>query len=302
MQVTETTISEFKTGQGVASGVKAALGTGRLYKGVRVHAPISATMTLYVGPSTMSAETGYEVPPGSDVLIEIDDLSKVFVVGDDSDAPDAEQTVVMTGIAPGDVYRLTVDGETTDWLWAGEETGMVTAALEALSTIGEGNVDVTGTSLLDGALTLAFQGDLAGLPVPLVSGQGGTCEVQEVGIDGSTTDGHFHLTFDGETTNEIAFNAVAVDVEAALEALSNIGDGNVEVSGGPGPGSVWSVRFRGDLAAQNVAAMTGDGTALVGGTSTDVTVTVTTPGESKTVVATETQAGGVAIPYSWIAQ
>lgn len=302
MQLTETAISEFKTGQGIADGVKHSLGSGRIYKGVRVRAPISTTMTLYVGPSTMSAANGYKVPAGGDVLIEIDDLSKVYVLGDDSDATDEEQTIAMTAPVAGDRYRLVFDGETTDWLWVGDPVVNVQAALEGLASLGAGNIAVAGTSLLDGPITLTFQGDLAGTDVPLASGEGGTSEVQNVAIDETTMGGTFTLTFGGQTTIAIAFNASAADVQSALEALSTIGADNVEVTGGPGPGSSWSVTFRGELAALPMSLLTGDGSSLTGGATTDVTVTETTAGEVKTITVVETQAGGVAVPYSWIAQ
>lgn len=102
-------------------------------------------------------------------------------------------------------------------------------------------------------------------------------EIQTVGIDDATTGGHFHLTYDGQTTGEIAWNANAGTVDAALEALSNIDAGDVSVTGGPGPTTDWVVEFTGNLACQPISAMTGDGSALTGG-STDVTITETVPG------------------------
>src|SRR5206468_2359075 len=41
------------------------------------------------------------------------------------------------------------------------------------------------------------------------------------------TGGTFTLTFSGQTTAPIAFNAAATDVQSALQALSSIGPGNV---------------------------------------------------------------------------
>jgi len=110
--------------------------------------------------------------------------------------------------------------------------------------------------------------------VTAVSG-GGTNEVQTVGIDNATTSGTFTLTYDGQTTGTIAWNANAAAVKSALELLSNID--LVAVTGGPGPSTDWIVEFQGSLAGQNVVLMTGDGSLLVGG-STTVTVTETTPG------------------------
>ena len=46
--------------------------------------------------------------------------------------------------------------------------------------------------------------------------------------------GTFTLTFNGQTTVPIARNASAATVQGALEALSNIGSGDVTVSGANG--------------------------------------------------------------------
>lgn len=54
------------------------------------------------------------------------------------------------------------------------------------------------------------------------------------------TGGTFTLTFNGETTAPLAYNATAQQVEDALLELSTIGAGEVEVSGSQGgPYTVW---------------------------------------------------------------
>lgn len=57
---------------------------------------------------------------------------------------------------------------------------------------------------------------------------------------GSPT-GTFTLTFRGRTTVEIDIGAAAADVQAALEALSTVGTGNVAVSGSAG--GPWTVTW-----------------------------------------------------------
>lgn len=91
-------------------------------------------------------------------------------------------------------------------------------------------------------------------------------EQQEVDI-GTQTGGTFTLTFDGQITAAIAYNAVAADVQSALEALSNIAVGDVEVTGS-GP---WTVEFKGTYEGTGVAEMTIDGTNLTGGAGEAVT-------------------------------
>jgi hypothetical protein len=103
-------------------------------------------------------------------------------------------------------------------------------------------------------------------------------EVQTVGITGSPTGGTFTLTYAGQTTAPIAYNADAQTVENALEALSNIASGDVVVGGGPLPGTPVTVTFTGNLAGQNVGALTANGASLTGGTDPAISVSETTPG------------------------
>jgi hypothetical protein len=105
-----------------------------------------------------------------------------------------------------------------------------------------------------------------------------TNEVQRVAITGSPTGGTFRLTFDGQTTAGIAYNANAAAVQAALEALPNITPGDVLCTGGTLPGTPVDVEFRGQYRQTNVPAMTADGTGLTGGSSPTVTVTTVTAG------------------------
>lgn len=82
----------------------------------------------------------------------------------------------------------------------------------------------------------------------------------------------FTVTWNGQTTASIAAAATAAQVQSALEALSNVGAGNVTVTGNAG--GPYTVTFQGALAGTDVAAMT---TTPTGGTGT-VTVATTTAG------------------------
>jgi hypothetical protein len=123
-------------------------------------------------------------------------------------------------------------------------------------------------------------------------------------IGGSITGGTFRLTFNGEQTAAIAFNATAADVDAALEALSTVGAGNVAVSGaaGGGSGATWIAEFTGTLAGIDVAPMTIDGSALTANFGTP-TASVSTlvaggPGPAFEIctIATECQAAAAGGP------
>jgi hypothetical protein len=50
----------------------------------------------------------------------------------------------------------------------------------------------------------------------------GVDEVQTIVLTGTPTGGTFTITFDGEDTDEIAFDATAAAVQAALEALTTV--------------------------------------------------------------------------------
>lgn len=108
----------------------------------------------------------------------------------------------------------------------------------------------------------------------------GSTEVQTVTITGTPTGGTFTLTFDGQTTAGIDFDAVAADVKTALDALSNLEVLDTTTGGGPLPGTPVTVTFAatGQYAGADVPQMSADGTALTGGTDPAVTVTTTTPG------------------------
>lgn len=100
-------------------------------------------------------------------------------------------------------------------------------------------------------------------------------EVQTVTISGTPTGGDFVLVFGGQATTDIAYNATAATVQAALQALSTIGAGNVTVTGGAG--GPYTVTFTGTLAGTNVDQLTATGN-FTGGTSPSIAVSTGTPG------------------------
>lgn len=85
----------------------------------------------------------------------------------------------------------------------------------------------------------------------------------------------FTITWNGQTTASLDDDATAAEVQAALEALSNIGVGDVVVTGGPLASGPFTVTFTGALAGTDVAAMT---TTPTGGTGTVVVATSTAGG------------------------
>lgn len=115
----------------------------------------------------------------------------------------------------------------------------------------------------------------------------GTDEVQTVTITGAPAGGDFTLTYGGETTGAIAYNALGAAVETALEALPNLDPGDVSVTGGAG--GPYAVTFP-DLDA---TTLTADGSGLTGGVDPDVTVATTTPGVTPTAIGYRAPEAGV---------
>lgn len=66
-----------------------------------------------------------------------------------------------------------------------------------------------------------------GYPTP----QAGIAEVQTLTHPTAASDGTFTLTYEGETTAAIPYNAITSAIQAALEALSNVNIGDIEVGG-----------------------------------------------------------------------
>jgi hypothetical protein len=60
---------------------------------------------------------------------------------------------------------------------------------------------------------------------------------QTITITGTPNGGDFTLTYDGETTSALGYNASAANIVSALEALTNIGAGGVTGTGGALPGT-----------------------------------------------------------------
>jgi hypothetical protein len=92
-------------------------------------------------------------------------------------------------------------------------------------------------------------------------------EIQEIRVN--ATGGTYKLSFEGEETASLPFNASATAIQAALESLSAIGEGNVTVTGA-GP---YHIAFVEDLADDDVPELLADSTGLTGGSHSVVIVT-----------------------------
>jgi hypothetical protein len=137
---------------------------------------------------------------------------------------------------------------------------------------------ITGGKIIEGV----FRGyQSAGAP------SAGTSEIQTLTIGGTPTGGTFTLAFDGFQTAAITWSAtnatLVANIDAALEALPNIGTGGVTTAVGTmtaGIGTI-TITFAGNNAAKAVNTITVVTNAMTG-TSPTVAVAETTPGVDAT--------------------
>jgi len=211
-------------------------------------------------------------------------LIRTTQIGATTGTPQNEiQTVDFGTVA--NTCTLTLDGQTTAPIGSASSAADLETALEALSNVVAVTVSKSGTVFtieftdIDG---MANQSQLTAsvyqssgssthrITVDVVDEVAAVNEQQTVTLTGTPTGGTFTLTFDGQTTGTIVYNASSGTLDTALEALSNIGASDLTVSGSAG--GPWVVTFGGSLAATDVALMTGNAGSLTGGTAQTLTV------------------------------
>jgi hypothetical protein len=153
--------------------------------------------------------------------------------------------------------KLTFGGQTTNEVPARASAAQVRAALEALPNVPAGDLAVSGRE--GGPWTIDFGGSLSGQDVPTIEGV--QSEVARVIV--RANGGTFTIGYDGDTTVPLAYDASAASVTAALEGLSGIQPGEVDVhtfSGDRGvfaPSSlIYGIAFQGGLGGTDLPAMT----------------------------------------------
>lgn len=115
----------------------------------------------------------------------------------------------------------------------------------------------------------------------LTTAPANTAEVVTISSTGIPTGGTFTITFMGQTTAPIAYNAAAAAVKAAVEALTNVvsAGGTFTAGGGPLPTAVTLTGATG-FATGGLDPMTVDSSGLTGGTSPLISAATTTQGAS----------------------
>ena len=164
-----------------------------------------------------------------------------------------KQTVVVSAGAAGDKLVLTYDGQSTGELNYDATSAQIAAALKLLSNIGDTDVAVTDGD--PAGWVVEFTGALAKTDVPAISGICGKNEKQTVVVTGGQAGDKLVLTYGGQSTGELAYDATSAQIAVALKGLNNIGDSDVAVTDGDPAG--WVVEFTGALAKTDVPAITG---------------------------------------------
>ena len=192
------------------------------------------------------------------------------------------QTLTPGGVVTGGTYTITFDGFTSSAIAFDANAATITTALDAMSNLAPGDCVATGGPVNIGNVTLTFGGARAGTNVPQVTiqssltgvdptltpstttaGVAAVNEVQRLTMAGVPFGGTFTITYSGQTTSALAYNASNATIQAALTALSNIGVDECVVSAGPlAAATPINLTFVGALAATNVDQITADASSL----------------------------------------
>ncbi|WP_417386934.1 hypothetical protein [Gimesia sp.] len=135
-------------------------------------------------------------------------------------------------VGAGESRNDVVDGIVAGWNRVTKyEFAEITAAVDYITVEDE----YEGTETEEYSGKVRFTAKTPGKPfIFTVSIGTSTNEKQYVTIGNSPTGGTFTLTFDGETTDPLDYDATAAEVQAELVGLSNIGADNVVVTGEDG--------------------------------------------------------------------
>lgn len=245
-------------------------------------------MTITITPDV--ASSGVKAPecqvPGNCTLQAIQCTTQNGSGGGGGGGGSAANEVQEISLPPGTAsgtFTLTTNGHTTAAIAWNANGSAVQSALDTAT--GGSNFLVTGNS--GGPYLITFQGAYADTSQSLITVNttsllGGTITTKitvqgSPGVDcvqtlylGSPTAGTYTLTFNGQTTSSLAYNANVATIQAAMLALSTIGgvSGTCTVAN-PATG-IFTFTFGGTLADAAQPLMTADLHLLTGAAVIDV--------------------------------
>ena len=258
----------------------------------------SVTLNLGNGDDTFVFENSHgggttlNAGGGSDTVnvLALSGRVAVWTVTDGRRATNEVQEMTAGG-ATGGSFQVNFGGQVTSAIPYNASAAALKSALEALSNIQSVDVAGTGTIADPWRVTFLDPGLQDVAPMTVQSGSSTLVMAATVSVttenDGraasasvpanaevqaiytNATAGHFTLTFNGQTSTSLAYNATAAQVKSALEAVSGIS--SVEVTGTGSADDPWRVTFL-NPAAQNVAELAGNaGADLVEPADADIT-------------------------------
>lgn len=243
------------------------------------------------------------------------------------------QAYNLDGIVQSGTYRLTLGSETTGPIAWDASTATVKSALEALAQVAFDDVKVTRGRVTNevqviniegatgGTFTLQFAGQTT-QPIPfncddvtlwnalknlsninlfdIKVRSKVTNEVQVVKLQGEPKAGTFTLTFDGQTTEPIPWNANPIQVHAALQKLPNLDTLDFTVNQEWWkPYAPWVIGFNGlgtKYRGVDVPTLVGDPDLLEGGAGMDVVVSTEVQGSRPYVLTFRGSRAGQNVP------
>jgi hypothetical protein len=210
--------------------------------------PTAGTWTIKYGDeSTPALGVNPSAAEVKAALVALAEINATAVEVTRGPAVNEIQTVRVEGGATSGTFTLNLLGHATPPIKIGATAWEMSDALAQLPDI----------NVLDVKVTAA-----------------GRNEVQMLQMVGEPTAGTWTMTFDGQTTQSIPYNATALQVMAALQGLPNVGTFDVVVT--RDIFSKWSpykVTFMGALAGLDLNPITADVSGLSGGAGIDLVVT-----------------------------
>ena len=204
-------------------------------------------------------DSGFQVAAGTIGTYSLSGISQAMLTGGPSG-----NKLDASAFTLGSVTL--VGGTGNDTLFGGSGNDILTGG-GGVDSLDGGGGDNTDVETNDGRFVLTGDASSATLDMDQ-----GTDQVVIVSLTGTVTGGTFTLTYDGNTTDPIAYNANAQIVQASLAALTNIGADNVLVRQAQVAGP-WTVEFVGNLGGMSLPALTATGVDLAGGSATAIVTT-----------------------------
>lgn len=221
---------------------------------------------------------------------------------------DEVQRIRYNGSGPftgtGTDYRLTFNGQTTGLIPYNSDAATVQAALELLSTIGVGNVSVSGGAFVSNPILIKFVGTLADQNVSNIVVDDTNIfnnERQRLQFTGGPTGGTFVLNAGGTLTGAISFDPVAANLAANIDAGLDTAFGSDQFDVNVSSATQFEVVFRGpDVADVDHPLLILQTNGLTGGTTPSINISTLEDGDFQ--ILQNEQIRGKAVSVSRVEQ